>query len=69
MNKKIIAGILAAAGVGIAFYQFSKMSEEDKDTLVANLKAKATDLYNEYAPPELKDLFAKKAEQPFEPEA
>ncbi len=62
-NKKIAggAGTLIAAGLAaFVYYKYSKMSEEQKRNLVSDLKEKAQDLYNQYAPAELKDLFAKK---------
>ncbi|WP_018614042.1 hypothetical protein [Segetibacter koreensis] len=62
-NKKIAggAGTLLAAGLAaFAYYKYSKMSEEEKRDMVNNLKEKAQNLYDQYAPAELKDLFAKK---------
>jgi hypothetical protein len=71
-NKKVTggAGTLLAAGLAaFAYYKYSKMSEEQKKKLVSDLKEKAQDLYDQYAPAELKDLFAKKGttdtESPF----
>lgn len=63
-NKKVAggAGTLLAAGLAaFAYYKYSKMSEEQKKKLTGDLKEKAQDLYDQYAPAELKDLFAKKA--------
>jgi len=62
-NKKITggAGTLIAAGLAaFAYYKYSKMSEEQKRNLVNDLKEKAQNLYDQYAPAELKDIFAKK---------
>ena len=60
-NKKFPSGTLLAAGLAaFAYYRYSKMSEEEKQTLVSDLKDKAQNLYDQYAPAELKDLFAKK---------
>jgi len=62
-NKKVAggAGTLIAAGLAaFAYYKYSKMSEEQKQNLVNDLKEKAQNLYEQYAPTELKDLFAKK---------
>lgn len=62
-NKKITggAGTLIAAGLAaFAYYKYSKLSEEEKWNLVGDLKEKAQNLYDQYAPAELKDLFAKK---------
>src|SRR3954453_21786821 len=55
------AGTLIAAGLAaFAYYKYSKMSEEEKRNMVSSLKEKAQNLYDQYAPAELKDLFAKK---------
>lgn len=60
-NKKLPTGTLLAAGLAaFAYYKYSKMSEEQKSSLISDLKDKAQNLYNQYAPAELKDLFAKK---------
>jgi hypothetical protein len=36
------------------------LSEEQKRNLVGDLKDKAQNLYDQYMPPEVKDMFAKK---------
>jgi len=62
-NKKITggAGTLIAAGLAaFAYYKYSRMTEEQKRNLVNDLKEKAQNLYDQYAPTELKDMFAKK---------
>lgn len=60
-NKKISAGTLLAAGLAaFAYYKYSKMSEEQKRNVVSDLKEKAQNLYDQYAPAEIKDIFAKK---------
>lgn len=62
-NKKIAggAGTLLAAGLAaFAYYKYSKMSEEEKRSMVNDLKEKAQNLYDQYAPEELKNIFAKK---------
>lgn len=62
-NKKMPggAGTLLAAGLAaFAYYKYSKMSEEQKRSLVSDLKDKAQNLYDQYAPAEVKDLFGKK---------
>lgn len=62
-NKKVSggAGTLLAAGLAaFAYYKYSKMSEEQKRNLVSDLKEKAQNLFDQYAPAELKDFFAKK---------
>ncbi len=62
-NKKVPggAGALLAAGLAaFAYYKYSKMSEEQKRNLVGDLKDKAQNLYDQYVPTEVKDIFAKK---------
>lgn len=60
-TKKLSAGALLGAGLAaFAYYKYSKLTEEQKQNLTGDLKDKAQKLYDQYAPPELKDLFAKK---------
>ena len=62
-NKKIAggAGTLIAAGLAAyAYYKYSKMSDEQKQNIVSDLKEKAENLYEQYMPAEVKDFFAKK---------
>jgi hypothetical protein len=60
-NKKLPAGALLAAGLAaFAYYKYSKMTEEQKSNLVGDLKGKAQDLYEQYMPAEVKDIFARK---------
>ncbi len=58
-NKKT-GGLLLAGLAALAYYKYSKMSEEQKKNIVGDLKAKGQKLYDEYAPAELKDLLGKK---------
>lgn len=64
-NKKT-GGLLLAGLAALAYYKYSKMSDEQKKNIVADLKAKGQKLYDEYAPAELKDLLSKKNTQPTE---
>ena len=51
-------GSLVLAGLAaFAYYKYSKMSKEEKDNLVGDLKAKGQKLYDQYAPEEVKNLF------------
>lgn len=63
-NKKIPAagaGALLAAGLAaFAYYKYSKMSDEQKRNLMGDLKDKAQNLYDQYMPAEVKDIFTKK---------
>lgn len=62
-NTKIPAGagtLLAAGLAAFAYYKYSKMSEVQKQNLVGDLKEKAQNLYDQYVPTEIKDLFTKK---------
>lgn len=61
-NKKMAggAGTLLAAGLAaFAYYKYSKMSEEQKQNMVSDLKEKAQNFYDQYMPAEVKDFFAK----------
>ena len=61
-NSKLPKGGLLLAGLAaFAYYKYSKMSAEDKANLISGLKEKGQKLYEQYAPAEIKDLFAKKA--------
>lgn len=62
-NKKIFGGtgtLIAAGLAAFAYYKYTQMSEEQKRNVVNDLKEKAQSLYDQYAPTEVKDLFAKK---------
>ena len=52
--------MLAAGLAAFAYYKYSKMSEEEKRALASNLKDKAQNLYDQYMPVEVKDIFEKK---------
>ena len=59
-NKKGPAGGLLLAGLAAyAYYKYSKMSAEEKENLVRDLKAKGQKLYDEYMPEQVKSMFAK----------
>ena len=61
-NSKIPKGGLILAGLAaFAYYKYSKMSPEDRSNLMSGLKEKGQKLYDQYAPAEIKDLFAKKS--------
>ncbi len=53
----IIAGLAA-----FAYYKYSKMSAQEKDSMVSGLKEKGQKLYDDYIPSNVKDVFAKKQE-------
>ncbi len=62
-NKKIPTGGLLLAGLAaFAYYKYTKMSTEDKDSLIGDLKAKGQKLYDEYMPEQYKSIFSKKAD-------
>ena len=59
-NKKLPAGGLLLAGIAaLAYYKYSKMSSEEKENLVGDLKAKGQKLYDEYMPEKYKSMFSK----------
>lgn len=61
-NKKLPAGGLLLAGIAaFAYYKYSKMSIEEKENLVTDLKAKGQKLYDEYMPEKYKSMFSKNA--------
>jgi len=47
VNSKHIATFLLGAAAGYAAFKYSSMSEEEKEKLMADLKAKAQDLKSE----------------------
>jgi hypothetical protein len=47
VNAKHLATFLLGAAAGYGAYKYSKMSEEEKEKLMADLKAKAGDLKDE----------------------
>ena len=61
-NKKT-GGLLVAGLAALAYYKYSKMSDEQKKNIVGDLKAKGKKLYDEYAPAELKDFLNKQQPQ------
>jgi hypothetical protein len=51
----IVLGALAA----LAYYKYSTMSDEQKRTMVGNLKKKGKKLYDDYVPDNVKGMMAK----------
>ncbi|MFN9492272.1 MAG: hypothetical protein ACK57D_04390 [Sphingobacteriales bacterium] len=47
VSSKHIATFLLGAAAGLAAFKYANMSEEEKEKLMADLKAKANDLKNE----------------------
>lgn len=64
-NKKT-GGLLLAGLAALAYYKYSKMSDEQKKNIVGDLKTKGQKLYDDYAPVELKDFLNKQKPQPTE---
>ncbi len=67
-NKKLPSGTLLVAGLAAyAYYKYNKMTEEEKRTMVNDVKQKGQKLYDEYVPENiksnLKNIFAKKEPQ------
>jgi hypothetical protein len=59
-NKKGPGGGLLLAGLAaFAYYKYSKMSSEEKENLVSDLKAKGQKLYDDYMPEQVKSMLAK----------
>ena len=61
-NKKT-GGLLLAGLAALAYYKYSKMSDDQKKNILGDLKAKGQKLYDEYAPTELKDFLNKQKPQ------
>ena len=61
-NKTLPTGGLLLAGLAaFAYYKYSKLSSEEKENLVGDLKAKGQKLYDEYVPEKYKSMFSKTA--------
>jgi hypothetical protein len=59
-NKKGTAGLLLLAGAAAyAYHRYSKMSEEEKSSMLGGLKEKGRKLYDDYVPTEIKNMFSK----------
>jgi hypothetical protein len=52
--------LLAGAAAAFAYYKYSKMSPEQRDSLVGNLKEQGKKLYEQYVPQDVKEMFANK---------
>ncbi len=61
LQNKMPKGTLLLAGLAaFAYYKYSKMSPEQKNSLVGTIKEKGKKLYDQYLPDELKNVFEKK---------
>ena len=59
--KKVPTGMFVLAGLAaFVYYKYSKLSEEERDTLVADLRETGKKLYDQFVPERLKNLFTKK---------
>ena len=59
-NKKLPTGGLILAGIAaFAYYKYSKLSSQEKENLVGDLKARGQKLYDEYVPEKYKSMFSK----------
>jgi hypothetical protein len=59
--KKVPTGVFVLAGLAaFVYYKYSKLSEEEKNTLVADLKETGRIVYDQFVPDGLKNLFSKK---------
>ena len=57
--KKVPKGTLILVGLAaLAYYKYSKLSEEQKNNLLVSLKEKIKRIYEEYVPTSVKKLFA-----------
>jgi hypothetical protein len=63
-NLRLPKASLVIAGLAAyAYYKYSKMSEEERNNMVSDLKQKGQKLYDDYVPENLKSMFGKKEEQ------
>ncbi len=51
-------GLIIAGLAALAYYKYSKMSEEEKRNMANNIKAKGRKLYDQYVPNNMKNMFA-----------
>jgi len=59
---KIGTGPLLLAGLAaFAYYKYSKMSEQEKNSMVSGWKEKGQKLYDEYIPENIKNMVNKKS--------
>lgn len=56
-------GLLLAGIAAYALYRYNKMSQDEKDKLASNIKAKGQKLYDDYVPEDVKRMFGKKSEE------
>ena len=56
-NKSSFTTLLLAGAAAYAYYKYSKMTPEQKKSLVGNLKQKGKDLMDEYLPGSMKSGF------------
>lgn len=57
-NKKFPTGGLLLAGLAaFAYYKYSKMSSQEKENILGDLKEKGQKLYDEYMPEKFKSMF------------
>lgn len=54
-GKFILAGLAA-----FAWYKYSKMSKEEKSKLGNDIKTRGQQVYDQYVPEEVKNIFGKK---------
>ena len=56
-NKSSFTTLLLAGAAAYAYYKYSKMTPEQRKSLVGNLKQKGKDLMDEYLPGSMKSGF------------
>ncbi|MEI6950427.1 hypothetical protein V9K67_24810 [Paraflavisolibacter sp. H34] len=56
-----LSSLLLAGAAAFAYYKYSKMSDEQKDKMLGDLKEKGKKFYDEKVPSSLKNMFHKKA--------
>ena len=60
MLQKKTGGLLLAGLAAYAYYKYNKMSPQENEDLVSNLKEKGRKLADQYLPENVKNLFGQK---------
>lgn len=59
MLQRKTGGLLLAGLAAYAYYKYNKMSAQEKEDLVGNLKEKGKKMVDQYLPENLKNIFSK----------
>ena len=59
MLQRKTGGLILAGLAAYAYYKYNKMSPQEKEDLVGNLKEKGRKLVDQYLPENVKNMFSK----------